>query len=120
MQVKRNFNMELLRIISMFMVLVLHCLLTTGALEYSSGIRYYVYWFMEALCIIAVDVFVLITGYFMIESKFKAKNVFKTAISGVWVYSFIFSILAMKMGGIFYFRIDSSSISCFDKKILVC
>ena len=73
--------------------------MTTGALEYASGIRYYVYWFMEALCIIAVDVFVLISGYFMVESKFKAKNVFKTAISGVWIYSFIFSILAMKIGG---------------------
>ena len=96
--------------------------MTTGALEYASGIRYYVYWFMEALCIIAVDVFVLISGYFMVESKFKAKNVFKTAISGVWIYSFIFSILAMKIGGgrTFYYRIDSSNISNINKKILVC
>lgn len=95
----RNANIELLRIISMFMVLILHCLLTTGALEYGSGIKYYVYWFIEALCVIAVDVFVLISGYFMIEAKFKAKNVFKTAISGVWIYSLIFSILAMKIEG---------------------
>ena len=97
--------------------------MTTGALEYAFGVRYYVYWFMEALCIIAVDVFVLISGYFMVESKFKAKNVFKTAISGVWIYSFIFSILAMKIGGgerTFYYRIDSNNISNINEKILVC
>lgn len=81
------------------MVLILHCLLTTGALEYGSGVRYYVYWFIEALCIIAVDVFVLISGYFMVESKFKAKNVFKTAISGVWIYSILFSLVAFEIGG---------------------
>lgn len=97
MNIKRNSSIELLRIIAMFMVVVLHCLLTTGALEYQSRVQYYVYWFIEALCIIAVDVFILISGYFMIKSRFKAKNVFKTAISGVWLYSFLFSLIAFKI-----------------------
>ena len=70
-----------------------------GALIYKSGIRLYVYWWLEALAIVAVDIFVLISGYFLCESKFKAKNVFKTAISGVWIYSVCFSLLAMKIGG---------------------
>ena len=70
-----------------------------GALIYKSGVRLYVYWWLEALAIVAVDIFVLISGYFLCESKFKAKNVFKTAVGGVWIYSILFSLLAMKIAG---------------------
>lgn len=79
---ERNANIELLRILSMTMVLVLHCLSWSGALEYLEGINYWVYWWLEALCIVAVDVFVLISGYFMIKSRFKLRNVFKIAWGG--------------------------------------
>lgn len=96
-KIKRNSNIELLRIISMLMVLVLHCLAWGGALDYNSGINLCVYWWMEALSIIAVDVFVLISSYFLIEVKFKAKNVFKVAVGGVWIYSVLFTFIAMKI-----------------------
>ena len=36
--------MELLRVVSMAMVLVLHGLKKTGALDYLSGVHYWVYW----------------------------------------------------------------------------
>ena len=95
---ERNSNIELLRIISMLMVLVLHCLSATGALEYISGAQFYIYWGMEAACIIAVNVFVLISGYFMIESSFKAHKVLK--IGGeVWIYSVIFSVVDLCASG---------------------
>lgn len=96
-KIKRNPNIELLRIISMMMVLVLHCLSWGGALDYRSGIQLYVYWWLEALAIVAVDIFVLISGYFLVESKFKVKNVFKVAISGVWIYSVFFTCITMKI-----------------------
>ena len=96
-KIKRNPNIELLRIISMMMVLVLHCLSWGGALDYRSGIQLYVYWWLEALAIVAVDIFVLISGYFLVESKFKVKNVFKIAISGVWIYSVFFTCITMKI-----------------------
>lgn len=95
---KRKANIELLRIISMAMVLVLHALSGSGALEYLNGINYWVYWWMEALCIIAVDIFVLISGYFLVESRFKAKNIFKIAW-GVWIYSIIFSSINLIISG---------------------
>lgn len=95
-KIKRNPNIELLRIISMMMVLVLHCL-SGGALDYRSGIQLYVYWWLEALAIVAVDIFVLISGYFLVESKFKVKNIFKVAISGVWIYSVFFTFITMKI-----------------------
>ena len=94
----RNSNIELLRILSMLMVLVLHCLSSSGALEYFSGIDYWVYWWLEALCIIAVDIFVLISGYFMVESRFKMRNVLRI-IGGVWIYSVIFSLINIGVSG---------------------
>ena len=79
----------------------------------------YVYWWLEALAIVAVDVFILISGYFLVKSNFKAKNVFEVAINGVWIYSVFFTFIAIK--------IDTQEISWntlfkanIDKKILVC
>ena len=89
---KRDANMELLRVLSMCMVLVLHALLQSGALDRETG-GYYIYWTFEALCICAVNLFVLISGYFQVESKFKSRNILKIGIGGVWIYSVVFSFL---------------------------
>lgn len=95
----RNSNIELLRIISTFMVLILHCLDWSGALNYVEGIDYYLYWGFEALSIVAVNVFVLINGYFMINSSFKFKSFFKISVSGVLLYSIIFSLINIFVSG---------------------
>ena len=83
----------------MVMVLVLHTLLSTGALDYLTGVNYYVYWWMEALSIGAVDIFIIISSYFIVDSKFKAKSVFRVAIGGVWLYSVVFSAIGMLVSG---------------------
>lgn len=104
---QRNASIELLRIISTAMVLVLHVVLTTKLQDiYSSGIHFYVYWWLEALSVIAVDVFFIISGYFMCESKFKAKNVFRIAIGGVWLYSVVFSIVNNLISGTGFPKMD--------------
>lgn len=95
---KRNVNIELLRVLSVCMVLVLHALLQTGALD-SVADAYYYYWILEALCICAVNLFVLISGYFQVETKFKSRNVIKIGIGGVWLYSVVFSTLQMLLSG---------------------
>ncbi len=95
---QRNANIELLRVLSMFMVLVLHALNWSGALNYTSGIHYWVYWWMEALAIVAVNVFMLISGYFQINGLFKAKNVWKI-LGGVWSYSLLFSLVNCWIAG---------------------
>lgn len=74
---RRSANIELLRILSMLMVLGLHSLDASGALKYLSGVNYFAYWGLEAFCIVAVDCFVLISGYFMINSRFKAQNLLR-------------------------------------------
>ena len=96
-QRKRNSNIELLRVLSMSMVLVLHGLMQSGALEYRSGIHYWVYWGLEAACYCAVNMFVLISGYFQINARFKTRSVVRVAFTSVWLYSVIFSLLQMAL-----------------------
>jgi len=70
---ERLSNLELLRIICILMVLVLHYLnsIMGGALgNTTEGTKqYYTICFIESLCIIAVNCFVIISGYFMINKS---------------------------------------------------
>lgn len=71
---KRMVSVELLRIISMLMVVMLHYLakggLLTPILE-EFGEKSYVAWFVESFCIVAVNVYMLISGYFLVEARWK-------------------------------------------------
>ena len=74
--VQRSSNIELLRILAMFLVLVLHAnFLSIGipsgeeCLAYPGNI--FVRFFVESLSIVAVDVFVLISGWFGIKPSLK-------------------------------------------------
>ncbi len=54
---------------------------------------------MEALSVGAVDIFIIISSFFIVDSKFRAKNVFRVAIGGVWLYSVIFSTVNIIVSG---------------------
>ena len=66
----RQSNIELLRILAMLMVTMLHALGHGGILECCvfGTVEYTIFWFTDALCFVSVDVFVLITGYFMVTA----------------------------------------------------
>lgn len=71
---KRIVSIELLRIISMMMVVMLHYLSKGEFLQSlldPFGINSYIAWFLESFCIVAVNVYMLISGYFLVESSFK-------------------------------------------------
>ncbi len=71
---KRIVSVELLRIISMMMVVMLHYLSKGNFLQPLTGefgTNSYIAWFLEAFCIVAVNVYMLISGYFLVESSFK-------------------------------------------------
>lgn len=70
---KRNSNIELLRVISMLMIVLAHLLIKTSALweMNSDHPAYYISWLLYALCLTSVNCYVLISGYFGAESKFK-------------------------------------------------
>lgn len=72
-QKELNYGIELLRIVSMMMIVTLHVLGRGGVLEESvvGGGQYHAAYFMEIACYCAVDCYALISGYVMFDSKFK-------------------------------------------------
>lgn len=77
---KRQANFELLRIVAMYMVVVMHYLsnsIETVPVGGSVQGMDVVYALLESLCIVAVNVYVLISGYFLSVSAFSWKRVLK-------------------------------------------
>jgi len=84
---RKNANIELLRIISMVMIIFLHALGKGNLLTDMSknpSINGYIAWVIESLSISAVNIFMLISGYFLIDSKFKIKRVIELALETVF------------------------------------
>lgn len=86
----RNYGVDLLRIISMFMVCVLHILGAGGILGATEpfGLHYNIAWFMEALTFCAVNCYALISGYVGVYAKHKYSG-----IVNLWLQVFFYSLL---------------------------
>lgn len=97
MQLKRNLSLDLLRIIAMLMVIILHLLGKGSALNSNIVMINNISWLLESFCIVAVNIFVLISGYFLYDSKFSWKKVINLW-SSVLFYSIIFLILFLFIG----------------------
>lgn len=97
---KRLANIELLRIIAMLMVVMLHYLgkgdlLPTMTVNMSAG--GYVAWMLESLSIVAVNVYVLISGYFLVESEFKPGKIVRLILQ-VLFYTILITALSLAFG----------------------
>lgn len=94
---ERLANIELLRVIAMIMVTMLHALGHGGVLQYYQfgTIEYFCFSFLEMICCVAVNVFVLITGYFMTDSELKISKVFKLGVQ-IEMYS-LFCLFVSKI-----------------------
>ena len=71
---KRKSNYEWLRILAMGMVITLHYMFKGGIIENPTAdfsARSIVMWLITSFCICAVNTYVLISGYFLVESEFK-------------------------------------------------
>jgi surface polysaccharide O-acyltransferase-like enzyme len=91
--VDRYSNFELLRVVAILMVLVLHYFGMGGGMSNvpAGSMNYYAMHFLESMSIIAVNLFVLITGYFMVG---------RTKIKVVKAINLI--VVAVFYGGVFY------------------
>lgn len=85
---EKNMGIELLRIISMFMVVILHCLGHGGILENAEkgSVPYIIAWFIECCCYSAVDIYAITTGYVCINSKTKFSR-----IGHLWLQAFLYT-----------------------------
>lgn len=70
---ERQSNIELLRIFAIIGVVILHYNNPTigGGIKYAEegSINFYILYFLESVFVCAVDLFMLISGYFMCQSK---------------------------------------------------
>lgn len=86
MKKERNFGIDFLRIISMYMIVILHVLGQGGILNNLEvlSLKFNLAWLLEITCYCAVNCYALITGYVMINSKFKYKKIINLWIDVVF------------------------------------
>lgn len=97
----RQANLELLRCVAMMMVIVLH-FLGKGKLLISLEEEWLypaesIAWLLESFCIVAVNVYMLISGYFLCTSSFKPSRLIQLWLQ-VWMYSVFFGLLGALTG----------------------
>ncbi|WP_418210485.1 acyltransferase [Bacteroides zhangwenhongii] len=89
---QRNSSMELLRIVSMLFIMGLHFLMVFDFPRYEDSIKAplntFVYFLLESLTIIAVNVFVMLSGWFGIKPKKKSfcSLCFEVAFYGIMLF----------------------------------
>lgn len=95
----RNYGVDLLRLVSMYLVTILHVLLLSGSLN-AGGTRFWLAWGMEIPAYCAVDCYGLISGY--VGYREEKKNLSYQRFGGLWAqiffYSFGITLLAVLMG----------------------
>lgn len=93
--ISRDTNFELLRIIAMLMIVTLHFNCHGKVMYYVEPFskKYYYTFFIEYASLIAVNLYVMISGYYMIKSKFKAKKIIKIYLQVLFYSGFIYLLL---------------------------
>lgn len=88
---KRAANFELLRVISMILIILLHSLSYGGTREiYSFGsVGYVICSFFRGFSYLGVNCFVMLTGWFMCESSFRIKRVMQ-----IWLQVVFYGMLS--------------------------
>lgn len=88
-------NVELLRILSMLMIILSHSMSKSNALwemGTDQGV-YYAAWFLNGLCMASVNCYVIISGFFLSESKFRLERLVKIYFQ-VLFYSVTLAVVA--------------------------
>lgn len=88
----RQSNFELLRIVSMFLIIAHHYVVHSNLANMDFGYNKAIAEFFIIGGKIGVNCFVLISAYFLLESKFKIKKLLKIILQ-TFFYSLLFSVL---------------------------
>ena len=101
----RQASIEMLRCLCMFMVVLLHAL---GRVLYQLepfSAQYFICWFLEGIAFVAVNCYVLISGYFLVKSRFTIKKIFLLVFE-VFIYSITIYIFSVWRGYYKFSKID--------------
>lgn len=99
MSAVRESNIELLRILAMFFVLICHALMRTHGLPsqeqiWSNLIPSYLYVFLSSIAMGGVNIFILISGWYGI--RFNKKGIFKIIFEVLFLLWLIFLFFFLK------------------------
>lgn len=96
---ERNYGIDLLRLVLMYMVCMLHTLLHGGILEASAvgSVGHKVFWFMEVLSYCAVDSFAIISGYMATDKPKRYEKLVEMWFQAFF-YSFILTVVLIALG----------------------
>ena len=99
MQKERNYGIDLLRLLLMFMVCILHVLGYGGVLKAcdEGTTNYYVFWFIEICAYCAVDAFALISGYTAKDKPVNYPKLIDMWFQAVF-YSFVMALIFNAFG----------------------
>lgn len=102
--IKRNYGIDLLRMVLMYMVVILHLLGHGGVLSASdrSGGQYAAAWLLESFAYCAINCYGLITGYVHFGSKYRLTN-----LAMIWLQAFFYS--ALIAAGMWYLGLEEFS-----------
>ena len=110
--IDRNYSLDLLRILSMFGIVLLHSGSHGGTLAISEGLNIYTLMFhgIESLAISSVNVFILISGYFLCNQSFRLSRIFSLVLTVVF-----YSLLGVAIAA--YVNDDVFSVKVFIKSL---
>lgn len=94
---KRNLNLDLLRIVCMLMVVCLHACNHGGLLDsvQPGTANYFVSNIIFAFCLLAVNCFVMLSGYFLCTSSFKLKKLVQVWGTAIFYSLAIYFVLVL-------------------------
>ena len=97
---KRQANFEVLRVVAMAMIVAMHFMQRAGILQPLSGnitVVNATAWLIETFCIVAANCYVLIAGYFLIDTKWQLKKLIRL-VGQVWFYSMLIPAICFLSG----------------------
>lgn len=120
---KRDSSIELLRIFAGISIIILHFNYNPtggGALVFAKGLIWQVLMVLEIICVCAVNVFLLISGYFSCQNERINIGRILELIIQTSVFSFCFKIVSCALNGNFSFKVISSLLPVNYYVILYC
>lgn len=93
----RNSNYELMRIVSMFMIVLWHFLIHSKITENTTGIIHIILNLVMVILVIHVNSFILVMGYHQCEKKIKVTKVI-SLIGEIWFYRVAIAVVLSLTG----------------------
>lgn len=97
---KRQANFEVLRVVAMAMIVAMHFMHKGGIIQPLYADMTLVNctaWLIETMCNVAANCYVLIAGYFLVDTEWKLKKLI-AVVAQVWFYAMLIPVICLIFG----------------------